>query len=372
MPCQDLRILVVDSTIVYCQILSEIVETIPRTVLVDTSTNGVQALSIMEAKPVDLVLLDVEILESDGLGTLKSIQQRFPEMGLIVIRNANSNAVDVTMKALEKGAMDFISKPEGNDRAVCQKLLSDQLRPLILSFQTRRNLSLLKKTPQSASQPPRKRKITPPSPHASALPRQIDLLAIGISTGGPSSLIDVIPRLPGALGIPVLIVQHMPPVFTASLANTLNERSALTILEAQERDPVIPNTVYIAPGGKHMVVRKTVNVFTGLPCPAIALNENPPENHCRPSVDVLFRSIAAHYRGNVLSLIMTGMGNDGCEGVRALKYQGAYSLTQSKETCAVYGMPMAVDRAGLSDQSVPLDSIADTVAEIVNSVRRHT
>ncbi|MBP1627983.1 MAG: hypothetical protein H6Q00_2458, partial [Holophagaceae bacterium] len=196
---------------------------------------------------------------------------------------------------------------------------------------------------------------------------QIEVVGIGVSTGGPNALTEVIPHLPADFPVPVLVVQHMPPSFTASLADHLDRRSPLRVCEAREGERIEVGNVYIAPGGKHMVVRRHEIPGTNTFQRIIGLNENPPENSCRPSVDVLFRSLAAHYEGSVAAVIMTGMGNDGCEGVRTLKRRGCRCLTQSAETCVVYGMPMAVDEAGLSDEQVPLDLLAQRLVRLVRN-----
>jgi two-component system chemotaxis response regulator CheB len=191
-------------------------------------------------------------------------------------------------------------------------------------------------------------------------------VVIGISTGGPNALKEVIPKLTASLNVPVLIVQHMPPLFTASLAESLGRKSVLTVREAQEGDVLRPNTVLIAPGGKHMVIRSDPNGVGG-PGFILALNENPPEQNCRPSVNVLFRSAATYFGGRVLAIVMTGMGEDGCEGVRAMKRQGCICLTQEESTCVVYGMPRAVDEAGLSDARVPLEQMAERIQQFVRN-----
>ena len=165
------------------------------------------------------------------------------------------------------------------------------------------------------------------------------------------------------------MVQHMPPYFTASLAEHLDQRSKLLVHEGRDGEPILPGHVYIAPGGKHMVVRQRPSSDAGLPAPIIGLNENPPEHSCRPSVDVLFRSMAAHFDGNMLAVVMTGMGSDGCEGVRAMKRRGCLCLTQTEASCVIYGMPLAVDEAGLSDEQVPLDRIADRMDRLARKNR---
>jgi two-component system chemotaxis response regulator CheB len=165
--------------------------------------------------------------------------------------------------------------------------------------------------------------------------------------------------------VPILLVQHMPPLFTASLAQELDRKSQITVKEAVEGEPLRPGTVFIAPGGRHMIVRSAEDVTPGSTGYVIGLNDDPPENSCRPAVDVLFRSIAAEYHGNVLAVVMTGMGSDGCEGVRAMQQKGCYCLTQSSASCVVYGMPLAVDEAGLSDESVPLHRLAAKIVSLV-------
>jgi two-component system chemotaxis response regulator CheB len=192
-------------------------------------------------------------------------------------------------------------------------------------------------------------------------------VAIGVSTGGPNALVQLIPLLPADFPVPVLLVQHMPPMFTASLAEHLDQRSQVRVREATHGEPVLPGQVLIAPGGRHMVVRRLSDAASGETRLIAGLNDAPPENSCRPSVDVLFRSLAAHLEGNILAVVMTGMGNDGLEGVRALKRRGCACLTQSEASCVVYGMPLAVDEAGLSDEQVALERLA---ARIVHWVRK--
>jgi two-component system chemotaxis response regulator CheB len=187
------------------------------------------------------------------------------------------------------------------------------------------------------------------------------VLLIGISTGGPAALMQLIPKLPSNLGLPVLVVQHMPPKFTQSLADSLNATTGLTIKEAVHGETLQPNVVYIAPGGFHMEVE------AGAKGEAIVnINQKPPVNSCRPSVDVLFKSAPAVFKNNTLSVVMTGMGKDGCEGVRYLKQTvGTYCVTQSEESCVVYGMPKAVDDEHLNDESVPLNNLATRICELL-------
>jgi two-component system chemotaxis response regulator CheB len=366
---RGLRVLVVDDTILYRRILSDVVEAIPGATLAGTAPHGRLALAKLEQTPADLVLLDVEMPEMDGLEALEQIRRLHPETSVIMVSGTNLSSTDITVRCLERGALDFLRKPEGNDPAASREQLQDALRPLIRHVQTRINLRRPASPAVPAAAPPRPAPPavpeapirTPPAPRH-PVPSRIDVVAIGVSTGGPNALAELIPKLPADFPVPIVMVQHMPPVFTTSLAEHLDQHSQVSVREAREGEAIRPGTVLIAPGGKHMVVRRRDGLVIGL-------NENPPENSCRPSVDVLFRSLAAHYDGNMLAVVMTGMGSDGCEGVRAMKRRGCRCLTQSEASCIVYGMPLAVDEAGLSDEQVPLDRLADRIVELVRRNR---
>jgi two-component system chemotaxis response regulator CheB len=378
---QNLRVLVVDDTIVYRRILSSIIEELPGTSLAATAPNGKIALAKMETTEVDLVLLDVEMPVLDGLKTLEVIRERFPDVGVIMVSGANTSAAGITIRALEHGAIDFVSKPEGGDPEESQRLLTQHIKRLVQLFQTRRALRTGRRLasdrpPAGGRAPERSAPVTPapvtPSPvlratperYAGKRPTRIELVVIGVSTGGPNALKELVPHLKADINVPVLIVQHMPPLFTASLAESLGRKSAIPVREAQEGEAILPNTVLIAPGGKHMVIRQDPVNREGY---VVALNENPPEQNCRPSVNVLFRSASTYFGGKILAVVMTGMGEDGCEGVRAMKRQGCICLTQEESTCVVYGMPRAVDEAGLSDARVPIEQMAERIHQIVRN-----
>ena len=375
-----LRVLIVDDTVVYRRILSEVVESLGDARVVGTAPHGRLALAKLEQTPVDLVVLDVLMPEMDGLEALKEIRRRFPAVAVVMLSGAGLDASETTLRCLEQGAMDFLRKPEGADAEASRNELKEKLRPLLRHVQTRINLQ--RGTEAAAPAPARIERpvqahpahpvplhAVTPSPGRFPVPTRIDVVAIGVSTGGPNALSELIPRLPADLPVPVLLVQHMPPQFTASLAEHLNQRSQVQVREARDGEPILPGCVFIAPGGKHMVVRRLADPDGGATTAIIGLNENPPENSCRPSVDVLFRSVAAQYDGNILAVVMTGMGNDGCEGVRAMKRRGCLCLTQSEASCIVYGMPLAVDEAHLSDEQVPLDRLAARIVRLVSKNR---
>jgi two-component system, chemotaxis family, protein-glutamate methylesterase/glutaminase len=365
-----LRILIVDDTAVYRRLLVDVVESLDPRNEVSASPSGRLALARLQDAPADLVLLDVEMPDLNGLDVLRILRREHPGTSVVMVSGTSSAAASTTMAALGLGALEFVRKPEGVSPEASRAELRDHLRPLLRLVSTRKHLREAGQAPpEAAPHPPvpaphpapaPSRAPTPPSsahPH----PGPFSALAIGVSTGGPNALSEVIPALPADLGVPVLLVQHMPPLFTASLAEHLDKTSKLRVREAVEGEPIQAGTVYLAPGGRHMVLRRTPEEGGFI----VGLNENPPENSCRPSVDVLFRSMAAHCEGDVLAVVMTGMGNDGLQGVRALKRHGCHCLTQSEATCVVYGMPMAVDEAGLSDEQVPLPLLAPRIAALL-------
>ena len=349
-----IKALIVDDTVTYRKILSDILSGIPEIEVIGTAPNGVIALKKIALQPVDIVFLDLFMPEMDGIETLKNIRKDFVKTKAVMVSSGNPSDVRSTISALELGAIDFIQKPALSNQQANIDFLKKEITRVLNLFPFRREA---KPVPSAAFQP-----VKPVMPVSKTLkPAHVDVFVIGVSTGGPEALHKFIPFLPASLSVPVLLVQHMPPVFTSSLADSLSKKSKVKVVEAKEGDIVEKGTVYIAPGGRHMTVmsRDLRNV--------IALNDGPPENSCRPSVDVLFRSVASVYsQGSILSLIMTGMGSDGLNGVRALKRKNCYSITQSESTCVVYGMPRAVDEAGLSDLSVPLPELAEQVSKLIH------
>lgn len=352
-----IRTLIVDDTVIYRKILSEVVSQFPFLESAGTAPTGAIALRKMKQTPVDLVLLDVNMPDMDGVETLKLIRHNHPYTMVIMISGVNCRSTKTTISALELGAIDFVRKPEGNDyKSNFQRLVND-LSPVIKLAQMRlttHSSSIVSKSLVDKHLPNKKQPLV--LDRNAAVPDRFAVLTIGVSTGGPEALKKLIPLLPKALPVPVFLVQHMPPTFTKSLAESLDKKSSLQVVEAVEEQIVKPGTVYIAPGGRHMVVReKGGTVCTGI-------TDGPPENSCRPSVDVLFRSIASVYGSKgILAAVLTGMGADGLKGMRALKRRGCFCITQNEKSCVVYGMPRAVDEAGLSDKSLPLEEIAQEI-----------
>jgi two-component system chemotaxis response regulator CheB len=351
--------LIVDDTVTYRKILTEAASTFAELSVTGAASGGALALKKMALTPIQLVLLDIHMPDMDGVETLRRIKAEFPDTFVVMVSGISSRGAETTIQALQLGALDFIRKPGGATPEENFRQLIDDLKPVVRLVALRAQIHsgtapkpAFKPAapPQATTTPPARKTVT------GRVPTRFSVVAIGVSTGGPEALTKLLPLLPADLPVPVVLVQHMPPLFTKSLADSLAKKSDIRIIEAAEGHPVVAGTVYIAPGGRHMVVRREEDKVV------VRLNDGPPENSCRPAVDVLFRSVAATYGdGGILSVILTGMGSDGCAGVRSCKRTACYSITQSEQTCVVYGMPRAVDEAGLSDLSLPLEKIAETI-----------
>lgn len=379
-----LKILIVDESAPSRKFLANALIGLDGVEAVDSVANGRVALIRLRQPTVDVILFDVMGTTGGLLETLAKIADNYPQISVVLMGEEDAVAPDLVVKSLQIGALEYIRKPSlGGDEITETKKFRRLFFPLLGLLHARRNIRAMKSgilvspsvSPGAVALSHREIGIVrPPSESvssriASLIPRRFDLVVIGISTGGPKALAEVIPKLPADLGIPVLLVQHMPAGMTAPLADGLNMKSHLAVREAIHGEEVLPNTVYIAPGGRHMLVIResgTKNFFRRI----IALSDAPPENSCRPSVDVLFRSVAAAYNGNILAIIMTGMGNDGLAGIRIMKEQGCFCITQTEETCAIYGMPRVVNNAKLADERIRLDRLATRITELVCRGRR--
>lgn len=376
---KKIKVLVVDDTIVYRKAVSDILSEIPGIEVVGVAHNGKIAVSKIQTLQPDLLTLDIEMPEMNGIEVLQYLQQHAPHVSAIMVSTLTSEGGDMTMRALELGAYDFILKPSATNIAESKQHLRALLIPLIKAYQTGRTTvgslqagtrsrvlphkmaaSVNETRTQSASSAGHK--IVAPPPGTIRRHGKSEIITIGISTGGPNALARMMPMLPGDLGVPIVIVQHMPPVFTKSLANSLNAKCALTVKEAQDGEALQANVAYIAPGGKQMKLVASADGTNRL----IKITSDPPENSCRPSADYLFRSVADYYVGRATAVIMTGMGSDGTKGLQILKQKGTLIIGQNEASCVVYGMPKAPAELGLTDVVVPLDKIA---GEIVKSVK---
>ncbi len=352
-----IRVLVVDDTVVYRKVITDILTQIPGVEVVGVAANGRIALQKIDQLCPDLLTLDLEMPELDGLGVLRHLQESRRPVGAIMLSAFTTAGADATIAALKLGAFDFVLKPATGSMTESTEALRRELQPKLEAFARSRPVRGALKTPPQ----PRPTPVAPPPPRP-IMPGPVGrplVVAIGISTGGPQALTAMLPMLPADLAVPVLIVQHMPPKFTRSLAEDLNARCSLSVSEGREGQTVSPGEVVIAPGGSQMRIERSENL------PVVRITDDPPENSCRPSVDYLFRSVAHEFGGQAVGVIMTGMGSDGTLGCRLLKRRGATIITQDEATCVVYGMPRAPAEEGLSDIVAPLNRIAPEIVRLV-------
>jgi two-component system chemotaxis response regulator CheB len=353
-------VLVVDDSRIYRRLIVDVVSRFPGVRVAGEAADGVEALAALAVTPADLVLLDVEMPNMDGLATLGEIARRHPRTRVVMVAGANRRAADTTMRALDLGAIDFIPKPQTIGYEESHRALSQALAFVLECVRLGSGQREPSALPASAAAPAEPRRRTA----ARRPPGRVSLVLVGASTGGPRALSQLVPALDPGLAAPVLVVQHMPAGFTRSLAEQLDKKSRVAVREARDGDAATPGTVLIAPGGRHMVVRRTDNELT------VALTDTPPVRSCRPSVDVLFSSAAAAVPGSVLTVVMTGMGADGADGVRALMQGDCYNLVQDQASCVVFGMPRAVIGAGLADEVLPLEAIAGRVNQLAGPATR--
>lgn len=367
-----IRVLVADDSVFMRQALKKMLGAAPDIEVIDTARNGQEAVEKVKLLQPDLVTMDVEMPVMSGLDALKSIMDTNP-VPVLMVSAVTSEGAQQTLEALALGAVDFITKRSafgtGNDTAGFQEELIAKVRQIGGNVSLRNRLMRRKRTGEHGGVSPAARQTvagisaTPSAPSRTETSRSVarkrlspshfSIIVIGISTGGPAALQSVVPRLPGNLPVPVLIVQHMPPHFTRSLADRLNAMSALKVSEAIDGEQLIPGSVYIAPGGQQMLVTKNGK---------IKLSQENYNVLYKPSVDVLMSSVGEVYNGNVLGVIMTGMGRDGCDEFKRLHARGGYIIAQDEATCVVYGMPKAVVDEGIADEVLPLDGIAPAIA----------
>jgi two-component system, chemotaxis family, protein-glutamate methylesterase/glutaminase len=353
-----IRVLVVDDSRLFRTAVAESLAGESDLQVVGSERNGLKAIEFLKANPtVDVVTLDLEMPEMDGLQALRAIRDlnhgREHEIGVIMLSAHTTQGAQSTITALSTGAFDFITKPTSESPAESIASLKRQLPARIRAFATRfRRAPLVVRAPTLPALTPPPRPLSPVTRTGSA-----QAILIGVSTGGPKALLTMLPRLTQLIRLPIIIVQHMPPKFTASLAESLGRVCAHQVHEATDGQAIEPGNVYIAPGGQHLVVRRQVS--GAIVC---GVNDNPPENGLRPNVDVMFRSAAQVWGGHVVAVILTGMGSDGAKGLAPLKRAGAPVVVQDEATSIVWGMPGAAVAAGLADQILPLEAIPDAIA----------
>lgn len=339
---QPVRILIVDDSAVIRKVLGNLLASDPEIVVAGTAGNGIQALArIPEVKP-DLVTLDIEMPGMDGLETLVEIRKLYPRLPVIMFSTLTERGATATLDALARGASDYVTKPSQSGE-------SDSSRERVREELIRKIKSLC------AARAPRPLPV-PAAVRVSGYPQaRIDIVAIGTSTGGPNALTGLIPQFPADFPVPIVIVQHMPALFTRLLAERLNTLARLEVREGKEGQKLQRGQIWIAPGDHHMTVARRGMDFV------LGLNRDPQENSCRPAVDVLFRSVAQSYGANVLAVVLTGMGADGTRGSASIRDAGGEVIVQDEASSVVWGMPGSVVAANLADRVYPLNAIAPEV-----------
>jgi two-component system chemotaxis response regulator CheB len=363
------RVLVVDDASIFRRIISDALAGVPGVEVVGTAANGKLALARMAALQPDVVTLDIEMPEMNGIEVLEAMRGTGLHAGVIMLSSRTVKGGEMTIRALEAGAFDFITKPESGTPETNLTYLRESLRPMIGALERRReirsilNPKALKPAPASAAAGPA---IMTPAASASRgkCRNSAPIVLIGVSTGGPVALAELLPALPAKVGAPIFIVQHMPPLFTEALAQRLNGKSSIEVKEAKNGEIAHADCAYLAPGGRQMKLSAGPQGEI-----VIRVTDDPPENACRPSVDYLFRSVALHFPGRSIAAILTGMGNDGTEGVRMLRRSGCLSIAQDEASCVVFGMPREAIAAGVIDSVLPLRKIADAIVRGVAEVR---
>jgi two-component system chemotaxis response regulator CheB len=376
-----IRVLVVDDSAVMRRIIVSTLMKHPQIEVAGTAANGLLAIQAINRLKPDLVTLDIEMPEMDGITALKEIRRSDPQLPIIMFSSLTQRGTTATIDALTHGASDYVGKPtSAGSTEDAVRILEETLIPKIKALGARpvhsagitsiNNLTIKERgvaRRESLSMPPPEKitsVATPTSPplHSGAVVRPqgrslapVSALCIGVSTGGPAALLKVFESLRAPLGIPIFIVQHMPPKFTTMLAARLTDVGVIPVQEPYDGQEAIAGQAYLAPGGFHLVLkRKGLKVL-------MHLNEDPPENSCRPAVDVLFRSAAQVYGQSLLAVVLTGMGCDGLRGAQEIVKSQGMVLAQDEATSVIWGMPGAVVAANLAEKVLPLASMADEI-----------
>jgi two-component system chemotaxis response regulator CheB len=349
-----IRVLVVDDSVVIRKLLTQTLAADPAIEVAGTASNGKIALAKISQVNPELVILDVEMPEMDGLETLSNIRKSWPKLPVIMFSTKTEKGAVATIEALTRGASDYVAKPSNVGSVV---LAMERVREALI--------------PKIKALVPRGHRPVPPAAPPGAKPAAgfpqrvpgteaaVDLLVIGASTGGPNALTAMLPKLPADLPVPVVIVQHMLAAFTRHFAERLASQCKLRVVEPNHGDSIKPGTIYIAKGDYHLLVhRRGREGF-------VTLNQEAPENFCRPAVDVMFDSAANAYGASVLGVVLTGMGHDGYRGSKLIRQAGGNVIVQDEASSVVWGMPGYVASAGLATQVLPLDKVAGEIERLV-------
>jgi two-component system chemotaxis response regulator CheB len=355
-PGQRIRVLVVDDSVVIRRLVCHALEEDPGLEVVGVASNGRIALTRLPQLNPDVITLDIEMPEMDGLAMLRALRSQNRTIPVVMFSTMTERGASATLEALSLGADDYVTKASNaGSLDVSMANLRHQLIPKIRQFfraaQPPVSAPMLAGAEVPALASTNGKGSVKPRPRA---------VAIGVSTGGPAALATLVPQFPLEFALPIFIVQHMPPLFTRLLAERLATLTELPITEAVDGERPQPGRIYVAPGDQHMRI-----VGSAL-YPQIVLDQSPPLNSCRPAVDALFSSLADVYGAEVVAAVLTGMGQDGLRGVERLAARGAWIVAQNEATSVVWGMPGAVVNAGLADEVLPLDEVVPAILREVN------
>jgi len=349
-----IRVLVVDDAVVVRSRVSKILSSDPQLEVVGVAANGRIALAKIPQVNPDVVILDLEMPEMNGLETLAALRPIYPRLPVIMFSTSTHTGASATLEALSLGASDYATKPSnlGGVEAANQHILQE-LIPKIKQF----SAGMTAFSPVSAIAP----RLVLPIPTQK---QPVDVVAIGVSTGGPNALAILMSEIPADFSVPILIVQHMPPMFTKLLAERLSSKCQIPVEEAVDGVVLKAGQAWVAPGDFHMIVQRDGRTVR------LGLHQAPPENSCRPSVDVLLRSVAQVYGAGAIAVILTGMGQDGLHGCQCIREAGGQVLAQDEASSVVWGMPSFVVNAGLANQIVPLKQMAGEIMQRIHPVQK--
>jgi len=340
------RMMVVDDSAFMRKIIGDAVSEISGIEIVGFARNGLDALEAMPRLKPDIITLDIEMPKMNGIEALKVIKKEYPKVQVIMLSSYSKAGSDVTMEALELGALDFIEKPQNSGELGLGELKTQLEIKLAMAIDLAEGTdSQRRKYPLKSNLPLKQGFET----------EKVKAIVLGASTGGPKVLFDIIKGLPENLNIPVFIVQHMPKGFTKSFAERLNSECALKVVEAKHEMLISPGVVYVAPGDYHMTIEYN----------KINLDDRPKLHGVRPAADLLFESAARRYGRELLGIILTGMGKDGAAGMVSIKEAGGYNLAQDKKSCVVYGMPGHAVSLGVVDEILSPEKIIENIVSIV-------
>lgn len=345
----SIRVLVVDDSVVIRKVLCDTLSKDPDLEVAGSAGDGRIALAKISQLHPDLVTLDVEMPVMNGLETLAEVRKLYPKLPVIMFSTLTERGAAATLDALSLGASDYATKPSNSGSPeVAVEFVRGQLIPKIKALCPAATTKLKTLPPPRPAAPARRRTQQP-----------IEIVAIGTSTGGPNALAEVLPRIPADFPVPIVVVQHMPPIFTLLLAERLARQSKIPVAEGRAGADLASGEAWIAPGNFHMTVSRA-----GLHR-RLGLDQEAPRHSCRPAVDVLFRSVAAVYRANALGVVMTGMGADGVQGAQQIREAGGEVIIQDESSSVVWGMPGLVYAAGQADGVYPLDQLASEITRRV-------